>query len=400
MSADKLKNVEYKTFHILGLDVKLRKRGLLGKLKRFYFKTTTMPMYEQVLNTNPAVNKLFPFDIKGTAKCCGGEFDFSVLFKNLKFIPLNDYSEPFDYAFVWGLGFPPAQKKFLKAVKKNHLPACCCEDGFLRSADTWANKKMEAKYTQSCSCILDDLTEFFDATRPSRIETMLNDKNLVITEEQKQRARILIDKITSNYLTKYNHQPIYTPEIGQKGRKKVLVVDQTFGDMSVVRGLASEDTFKNMLAAAISENPDADIIVKTHPDTLAGTSMCYFAGLKQQGNLYLMNTPINPIALAKYADKVYVCTTQMGMEALLCGKEVHTFGMPFYAGWGLTRDYLKCARRTNKRSIEELFYISYIMYSHYINPETKKPCEIEEAIDYLLKLRAEYFEKFKVRNEQ
>ena len=94
---------------------------------------------------------------------------------------------------------------------------------------------------------------------------------------------------------------------------------------------------------------------------------------------------------SKLFDKVYVCTTQFGFEALMCGKEVRVFGMPFYAGWGLTNDEQICERRTNARSLEEVFYIAYILYSHYVNPDTKKVCEIEEAMDYLLKLREEYF---------
>ena len=75
----------------------------------------------------------------------------------------------------------------------------------------------------------------------------------------------------------------------------------------------------------------------------------------------------------------------------MCGKEVHTFGMPFYAGWGLTKDYIKCERRTNKRILEEIFYIAYIMKTKYVNPEKKCPCEIEEAINCIIKSRNEHF---------
>lgn len=32
--------------------------------------------------------------------------------------------------------------------------------------------------------------------------------------------------------------------------------------------------------------------------------------------------------------------------------------------------------------------------THYINPETKQSCELEEAMEYLLKLREEYFNKY------
>ena len=156
--------------------------------------------------------------------------------------------------------------------------------------------------------------------------------------------------------------------------------------------MATSHTFEQMLQDAIAENPDADIIVKTHPDTKTGAGG-YLTGLKQHDNVYPMTDLINPISLLKYCDKVYVCTSQFGFEALMCGKDVKVYGMPFYAGWGLTQDLQKCPRRTNKRSLEEIFYITYIVYTHWVNPETNSRCEIEEAIDYLIKLRGEFFKE-------
>ena len=265
------------------------------------------------------------------------------------------------------------------------------EDCFLRSIFSVAYKNIDHKYQKSIGFTIDDLTSYYDANFPSRLELMLNNKDIVISEEQKQRARACIDKIVETHLTKYNNQPIYEPKIGREGVKKVLVVDQSYGDMSIARGGGSDIVFKDMLQSAIDENPDADIIVKTHPDTMSGTRGGYYTGLKQHDNIYPMTEPINPISLIKYVDKVYVCTTQFGFEALMCGKDVHVFGMPFYAGWGLTHDRQKCERRTNTRTLEEVFYIAYIMYSYYVNPDKKCRCEIEKAMDYLLKLRDEYF---------
>jgi len=191
------------------------------------------------------------------------------------------------------------------------------------------------------------------------------------------------------HLTKYNHQPIFEPKIGRDNVKKVLVVDQAYDDMSVIKGMASEKTFEKMLACAIEENPNADIIIKTHPDTIAGGRDGYYTEQMPHGNIYKMTEAINPISLIKYCDKVYVCSSQFGFEALMCGKEAHIFGMPFYAGWGLTNDRQRCERRTNIRSLEEVFYLAYIVYSRYVNPKTNSRCEIEEAMDYLLELRNE-----------
>lgn len=287
------------------------------------------------------------------------------------------------------------------ALKKN-IPFIMTEDGFLRSADTWCNYSVHPMYRSSvCHTFTTDV-HYFDATRPSTMEKLLNDEELIITDEQRVRARKCINRIVSTHLTKYNHQPIYTPEIGRKGVCKVLVVDQSYGDNSISQGLANDETFARMLNDAIAENPGADIIIKKHPDSMAAKTvrkMSYYSDIVAHDNIYTFTTPINPISLIKYVDKVYVCTTQLGFEALMCGKEVHTYGMPYYAGWGITHDAIQCSRRTNKRSLEEIFYIAYIIYSHYVNPEKKCRCEIEEAMDFLLKLRVEYFNKFGIRND-
>ncbi len=295
----------------------------------------------------------------------------------------------------------PRTQIMLEALLLN-IPLIRKEDGFLRSADTWANTAASPRYTQGISFTFSEDVHYFNATRFSRMERLINDADLIITEEQKARARCCIDRIVKTHLTKYNHQPIYAPQIGRNGVKKILVVDQSYGDFSISCGMASAKTFDIMLQAAISENPDADIIIKTHPDALAkGTERKggYYSHIVPHDNVYTITETINPISLIKSVDKVYVCTTQLGFEALMCGKEVHTFGMPFYAGWGLTHDYLTCARRTHVRSLEEIFYIAYIMYSFYVNPDRKCRCEIEEAMDYLLKLREEYFAEYGIRND-
>lgn len=315
------------------------------------------------------------------------------LFPHLSIAKVDDSKIIPQYVFLWGAGYNKSADKALQLAIQHNLPVYIIEDGFLKSADTWCNKNADIKYRNGVSFTIDSKGVYFDATRATDLETLLNDKNLVLTQEQLNRARACIDLIIANHLTKYNHQPIFTPEIGRKNVKKVLVVDQSYGDFSISRGLASEETFNQMLSAAIEENPDADIIVKTHPDTLTGRRSGYFSHLKAHDNIYIQSEPINPVSLLQYVDKVYVVTTQLGFEALLCNKEVHVFGMPFYAGWGATHDRQKCVRRTNTRNAEEIFYITYILYSYWVHPEKKQQCEIEDAMAYLMKLREEYFRK-------
>jgi capsular polysaccharide export protein len=77
----------------------------------------------------------------------------------------------------------------------------------------------------------------------------------------------------------------------------------------------------------------------------------------------------------------------MGFEALLAGKRVTCFGMPFYAGWGLTDDRVKCERRSSTRSLLEVFVYSYLVYPKYLDPMTGKPGTIFDVIEYLSRMR-------------
>ena len=358
-----------------------------------YIKLNAKTSYSD-FNVQDILNKrIRPLNI-GYLSSATGYIEY--LFPNLEGI--FDSNQPVEqnpnFFYLGGIYPSREHTKVIAEALKNNSKIYIFEDCFLRSIFSHVYD-VEPKYKKSIGYTIDDITHYIDSSLSSRLERMLNDKNLIITEEQKQRARLCIDKILTTHLSKYNNQPIFEPKIGREGVKKILVVDQSFGDWSIIKGGGSEEVFKNMLQKAIDENPDSDIIVKTHPDTMSGNRGGYYTGLKQHDNIYPMTEPINPISLIKYCDKVYVCTTQLGFEALMCGKEVHTFGIPFYSGWGLTIDEQQCDRRTNKRTLEEVFYISYIMYSHYVNPDKKCRCEIEEAMEYLLKLRDEYEKSIK-----
>ena len=320
--------------------------------------------------------------------------NLKVIFKNLKLI-YSASETACDKLLFWGTQDNEGNICGMYNATVYQTQIAVVENSFLTTMKydlNGAKKGSNENFYSFISFIFDNKGTFYDARKTNYLEEMLNNPDFVVTDEQLERARKCIKKIVDNYLSKYNNQPVYTPKIGRDGVKKVLVIDQSYGDASIRRGMATSHTFEQMLQDAIAENPDADIIVKTHPDTKTGAGG-YFTGLKQHDNVYPMTDLINPISLLKYCDKVYVCTSQFGFEALMCGKDVKVYGIPFYAGWGLTQDLQKCPRRTNKRSLEEIFYITYIVYTHWVNPETNSRCEIEEAIDYLIKLRGEFFKE-------
>ena len=308
---------------------------------------------------------------------------FRIVFHQCQHVRSRDV----DAAIVLGYINSDNNRKAIEVALRRHIPVLLCENGFISSAASRNDEKAAPRHRLEHSLMVDRLGQFFDSTRPTDLENMLNGGREV-SKEQRDTARTLIDKILATKVTMFNHQPIYTPNIGREGKPKVLVVDQTFRDFSVTRGMGDEQTFKRMLQAACDENPDADIIVKTHPFVLEGRRG-YYRDLQQQGHIHKVTFPVNPYSLLGICEKVYVCTSNMGFEALLAGKEVHTFGMPYYAGWGLTKDALHIDRRTRKRTVEELFYIFACKYTHWVDPERGCETTLDAVIDKMVAMRKE-----------
>ncbi|MDU8925040.1 capsular polysaccharide biosynthesis protein [Pasteurellaceae bacterium LIM206] len=253
------------------------------------------------------------------------------------------------------------------------------EDGFLRSLGLGVNGY------PPLSLVYDDIGIYYDTTRPSRLERLILAADL--TENELNQAELAMKLICRYQLSKYNHT--VRQAIPATAKPIVLVVDQTFGDMAVRYGQADEQTFARMLSCAIAENPQAEIWVKIHPDVLSGKKKGYFNQLVGREDLHFFGDEVNPIALLEQVEKVYCVTSQLGFEALLVGKPVVTFGVPWYAGWGLTDDrhsaivQLRQNSRRSHRTLPQLFACAYLQYSRYLNPNTQKRGSILDVIDYL-----------------
>ncbi|WP_199900188.1 capsular polysaccharide biosynthesis protein [Neisseria weaveri] len=291
---------------------------------------------------------------------------------------------------VLGWGLRPTTHKARAYAKKHRLPFIALEDGFLRSIG------LGVTGCPPLALVIDDSGIYYDTTRTSRLEQLVLAADSMPSEIIED-ARKAIDLIVADKLSKYNHAPIFSDGLSVKRlseKEVVLVIDQTFGDMAVQYGGADTDTFERMFQTALSENPDAEIWVKTHPDVLSGKKRGYLTDLSNHAeNVRLVAEDINPISLLEQADKVYCVTSQMGFEALLLGKPVVTFGLPWYAGWGVSDDRhsgvagLTAQKRRAPRSLLQLFAAAYLQYSRYINPNTGKTGTIFDVIDYLSSAR-------------
>lgn len=289
-----------------------------------------------------------------------------------------------DAVIGWGEKTNTARARRFAA--RHDLPYWRVEDGFLRSVG------LGVSGDPPLSIAVDDLGIYYDARRPSRLESLLigpgHGADPLGDPALLARAQALIDQIRAARLSKYNDAPTEPPSLGPRHRPRVLVVDQTAGDLSITCGLADRSTFADMLASARAEHPDAEIVVKTHPDVLAGKKSGY---LEAAVGVTLMAEAISPIDLLEQVDAVYTVSSQMGFEALLCGLPVTCFGAPFYAGWGLTDDRGPAVvRRARSRSVVEVFAAAYLLYCRYLDPETGRPGTAEDVVAHLALQRREF----------
>lgn len=303
--------------------------------------------------------------------------------ERIVFNPSDAEASTVDAVLVWGQ--KPSSQPGLAYAARHHLPCWRAEDGFLRSVG------LGVEGAPPLSVVLDDRGIYYDARKPSRLERWLsNDDDRLADPALLERASRAIERIRAARLSKYNASPPGEVDFGPTDRERVLVVDQTAGDLSVRCGLANAEAFSEMLEAARDENPDADIIVKTHPDVLAGKKRGYLEAARGE-RVHLFARDVSPFSLLAAVNRVYVVTSQLGFEALLAGRSVTCFGAPWYAGWTATDDRLDIPRRGRPRSVEALFAAAYLLYARYLNPSTGRAGEIEHVIDHLA-LQREAFE--------
>jgi capsular polysaccharide export protein len=243
------------------------------------------------------------------------------------------------------------------------------EDAFLRSI------RPGRAGGRTLGLILDGTGVHFDAASPSRLEHVLAQADLT-DPNLMQRARDGMIRLQGSDLSKYN---IHDSKIDPPNPGYVLVVDQTRGDASIRHAGATAATFAQMLAAARLDNPDARIIIKTHPETAMGLRPGHFGTADGE----VMTAPISPWRLLKGAASVYTVSSQLGFEAILAGHRPHVFGLPFYAGWGLTADRQPIARRGRVLTAEQLFTAAMLIAPLWYDPCRDQLSSFEQTLDQL-----------------
>ncbi|WP_112605349.1 capsular biosynthesis protein [Rhizobium sp. WW22] len=252
------------------------------------------------------------------------------------------------------------------------------EDGFLRSMGLGKSGAIPL------SIVIDDLGLPVDANSPSRLERLIEGAG-----ETGELGRAIREQIVLNKLSKYNHLPHRSPHIEQTTKRRILLVDQVVGDVSVGRALGSKVSFEKMLADALAT--DAQCLIRTHPDVMAGLRKGYLTRDDSKGDAILVDDEVSVASILDVVDEVWTVSSQFGFDALLRGIPVRCYAAPFYAGWGVTEDhfgvYTKAAlagRRTKRRTVDQIAAAAFSLYPTYRDPADWREIDVFRAIELIV----------------
>jgi capsular polysaccharide export protein len=299
--------------------------------------------------------------------------------KNIKFKGISVVRYAFIFRFLkqQGYRFNPFSSTVLTWGNKSNVKGgsvICVEDGFIRSVG------LGVHFNQPLSLVFDKSGIYFDATKPSDLENILN--NTQFDNDMCSRAASIRNDLIQLGISKYNVGGNINFDL-PSDKIIILVPGQVEGDASIQFGSLAIKTNQQLLVNVCKANPDAYVIYKPHPDVVAGE--------RDKGNWQLASSELADLVITDVSidqiinvvDEVHTMTSLAGFEALLRGKKVITYGMPFYAGWGLTTDIETCIRRKRVLLLEELIAGTLILYPTYLDPFSHKICTVERVINII-----------------
>lgn len=297
---------------------------------------------------------------------------------------------------VWGFA---RKQQLIQKLNNQSAVIYCMEDGFIRSNGLGAN------LIEPLSVVLDKNGIYYNATQASDLENLLIKIN-TLNKEQNQRIERLINKLLTQQVSKYNVGKNKKLLINTT-KTKILVVGQVEDDMSVKLCASDVKTNFDLLKQVKTDNPNAFIIYKPHPDVQAGlrTGKIDDDKINQFADKVVLD--IHIAECLDVVDEVHTISSLTGFEALLRGKKVTCYGLPFYAGFGLTTDKATnpTAQATKQRrqrqtalTLNQLIYASLIDYPLYSIPNGYGLAQVEDVIDFLYPQNGQKTEQKSNRN--
>ena len=306
--------------------------------------------------------------------------------KNIFKTAIKKGLNPKSSIYIWG-------KKEFKDVeeyaKLYNINITRVEDGFIRSVSLGSD--LTTPYSQ----VVDKTGIYFDPSNPSDLENILN--TYKFSPRLLQRASKIKQHLIDSKISKYNIFENVDLDLPQD-KNIVLVPGQVEDDASIKFGANGMNNLE-LLKQARENSKDSYIVFKPHPDVLVGNRVGMVDEKDALKYCDKIVTEVGLDSILAICNEVHTMTSLVGFEALMYGKKVFTYGLPFYASWGLTSDQKNLSRRDRVLSIDELVAATLILYPRYYNPYKDEICEVEDVLE-LIESQRELYKSgyFKIKN--
>ncbi|MDO5531768.1 capsular polysaccharide biosynthesis protein [Sutterella sp.] len=255
------------------------------------------------------------------------------------------------------------------------------EDGFIRSIG------LGSDYMPPYSLVTDASGIYYDPARPSELEQILN--RIAVEPDRYarecERAAKLREFIVAHGITKYN-LPKQSQAVLPKfpsDRKVILVTGQVDGDASVRRGGGDIQSNRELLTKVREQHPGAYLIYLEHPDVASGNRP---GAMTEDEKKALCDLSLSGVPVTEFCsriDELHTLTSLSGFEALMRGVPVATWGRPFYAGWGLTKDALDFPQRRKGLSLNGLIAGTLMLYPRCWDWKSGAFCRPEDVCRFI-----------------
>ena len=194
---------------------------------------------------------------------------------------------------------------------------------------------------------------------------------------------------TDHYAPDASPYKLHTPG----GRKRIVIIDQVkTNKLELKKVFATEESFKKMILDAKMQHPGAAFFLFEPPLVRKNKKTGYLRKFATENGVHVITEQVSSFSILAQADEVYTVSSKIGLDAILLGKNVHCYGLPYYAGWGLTKDEISCERRNITLKKEELFAALCLFFTRYLHPITGNPSHFQAILHFILLQRPQLFE--------
>lgn len=241
------------------------------------------------------------------------------------------------------------------------------------------------------SLIVDHNGPYYDPKSQSDLDYMLTHESY--TEYEKSCANKFIEAVKLKYLIDAKNHLYGNVMIEKKesGKKTIFVPGQLENDEFTFAGgdVVIPSDYELLIAICqkvenclIIYKPNEGSKIKKLTDLGRGGLISLNTFMQEKKNKIVIEHEASNSCCIDAADEIHLLNHNCGIEAIIKGKKVVTYGLPFYGGLGLTEDRQEYPRAKRNINLEEFALATCMLYPRYKIPNQKGFTSAFAAIEY------------------